>query len=202
MTSTDFDRRRFLSTAALGGATIVGATALGGVDPDAAFAAQHQPLDPAVPSSSFVEGRVTAIEDGSLLKVAGSYGERNSVRITNATSVWKLYTVDIDAVEPGDGLYARGVAMPDGTIAADAVWVNIVNLEVVIRGIGKNRLAMGHHAGELVGRIHDDHTSASYAGGALTKDLSRIRMGQYARVLGAWRPSDGAIDLARVSVGH
>ncbi|MEV6110722.1 cell wall protein [Streptomyces sp. NPDC051940] len=202
MTSTDFDRRRFLSTAALGGATIVGATALGGVDPDQAFAAQPRPLDPAVPASSFVEGRITAIENGTLLKVAGSYGERNSVQLTNATSVWKLHPVAADAAEVGDGMYARGLEMPDGSIAADAVWLNIVNLDVVIRGIGRDRLALGHHSGELIGRISNEHTVASYAGAALTEDLSRIRIGQHALVLGAWRPRDGAIDLARVSVGH
>ncbi|MFC7220122.1 cell wall protein [Streptomyces polyrhachis] len=202
MTAKDFDRRRFLSAAALGGATIVGATALGGVDPDAAFAAPSPPLDPAVPASSFVEGRVSAIDDGTLLRVAGSHGERTSVRLTNATSVWKLHPVRPDAVEVGDGLYARGVEMPDGSIAADAVWVNIVNIDVVIRGIGRDRLVLGHHSGELIGRLSREHTTASYAGGALTQDLSRVRIGQHALVLGAWRPGDGAIDLARITVGH
>jgi hypothetical protein len=43
---TDLDRRRFLTAAALGGATIVGASALGGLDADAAFATTRSTLDP------------------------------------------------------------------------------------------------------------------------------------------------------------
>jgi hypothetical protein len=46
-------RRRFLTTAALSGATIVGATALGGIDADAAFASEPS-LDPEIRKSSFV----------------------------------------------------------------------------------------------------------------------------------------------------
>jgi hypothetical protein len=198
-----FDRRRFLTTAALGGATIVGASALGGLDADAAFAAPTPSLDPAIARSSFAEGRITAI-NGSVLEVAGSYGDRHLIQLTNATSVWKLRTTTADAIKAGDGLYARGVDMPDGTIAADAVWVNIVNLLCTIRGIAKDRLHLAHgdqnHA--VVGRIVPETTTASYLGGALTSDLSRVRIGQSAQVLGAWRPEDDAIDIARVTVGH
>ena len=38
---TDIDRRRFLNTAVLGGATVVGATALGSVAPDQAAVARR-----------------------------------------------------------------------------------------------------------------------------------------------------------------
>jgi hypothetical protein len=202
-TRSGFDRRRFLTSAALGGATIVGASALGGLDADAAFAAPMPSLDPAIAKSSFAEGRITAI-NGSVLEVAGSYGDQHLIQLTNATSVWKLRTTTADAIKVGDGLYARGVDMPDGTIAADAVWVNIVNLLCTIRGIAKDRLHLAHgdenHA--VVGRIVPETTTASYLGGALTSDLSRVRIGQSAQVLGAWRPEDDAIDIARVTVGH
>jgi hypothetical protein len=198
-----FDRRRFLTTAALGGATIVGASALGGLDPDAAFAASSPSLDPAIARSTFAEGRITAI-NGSVLEVAGSYGDRHLLQLTNATSVWKLRTTTADAIRVGDGLYARGVDMPDGTIAADAVWVNIVNLFCTVRGIAKDRLHLAHgdagHA--VVGRIVPETTTASYLGGSLTPDLSRVRIGQSAQVLGAWRPEDDSVDIARVTVGH
>jgi len=198
-----FDRRRFLTTAALGGATIVGASALGGLDADAAFAAPMPSLDPAIAKSSFAEGRITAI-NGSVLEVAGSYGDQHLIQLTNATSIWKLRTTTADAIKVGDGLYARGVDMPDGTVAADAVWVNIVNLLCTVRGIAKDRLHLAHgdenHA--VVGRIVPETTTASYLGGALTSDLSRVRIGQSAQVLGAWRPEDDAIDIARVTVGH
>ncbi|MFF2852888.1 cell wall protein [Streptomyces sp. NPDC058001] len=193
-------RRRFLTTAALSGATIVGATALGGIDADAAFAAEPS-LDPAIAKSSFVEGRITGIT-GSVLEVAGSYGDHARVQMTNATSVWKVRATTAAEIEIGDGLYARGVPMPDGTIAADAVWVNIVNLDTQIRGIAKNRLHLAHGQHEVVGNVLADTTNASYAGRALTSDLSQLRIGQSAQVLGAWRPSDNSVDVVRISVGH
>ncbi|WP_335980107.1 MULTISPECIES: cell wall protein [Streptomycetaceae] len=198
-----FDRRRFLTTAALGGATIVGASALGGLDADAAFAAPGPSLDPAITRSTFAEGRITAI-NGSVLEVAGSTGERHLIQLTNATSVWKLRTTTAEAIEVGDGLYARGVDMPDGTIAADAVWVNIVNLFCTVRGIAKDRLHLTHGDGNhaVVGRIVPETTTASYLGGSLTPDLTRVRIGQTAQVLGAWRPADDSVDIARVTVGH
>ncbi|MET9221882.1 cell wall protein [Streptomyces sp. NPDC088197] len=196
------DRRRFLTTAALGGATIVGATALGGIDADAAFAAPMPSLDPAISKSAFAEGRITAI-NGTVLEVAGSYGDQHLIQLTNATSVWKLRPTTAAEIKVGDGLYARGVDMPDGTIAADAVWVNIVNLFCEIQGIAKDRLHLTHgnnHA--VVGRIVTETTTASYLGGALTSDLSRVRIGQSAQILGAWRPEDDTVDIARVTVGH
>ena len=192
-------RRRFLTNAALGGATIIGASALGGFDADAAFAAEPS-LDPAIARSAFVEGRITGIT-GSILEVAGSNGGHSRVQMTNVTSVWKVRATTAEVIEVGDGLYARGVKMPDGTVAADAVWVNIVNLDTQIRGIAKNRLHLAHGQHELVGHVAPD-TSASYAGRALTSDLSRLRIGQSAQVLGAWRPSDDSVDVVRISVGH
>lgn len=198
---TGFDRRRFLTAAAVGGATIVGASALGGIDADAAFAAPMPSLDPAISKSAFVEGRITQIK-GSVLEVLGSHGEKHLIQLTNATSVWKLEAVTAEAINPGDGLYARGVDMPDGTMAADAVWVNIVNLYVNVRGIEKTRLHLSHGQNALVGNIVEKKTSASFRGGALTSNLSQLKIGQPAQVLGAWRPEDDSVDIARISVGH
>ncbi|GHH84748.1 hypothetical protein GCM10018793_50110 [Streptomyces sulfonofaciens] len=196
-----FDRRRFLTRAALGGATVVGASALGGLDAEAAFAEPMPSLDPAIARSTFAEGRISRV-NGSVLEVKGSYGEQHLVQLTNATSVWKLRPTTADAIKPGDGLYARGVDMPDGTIAADAVWVNIVNILCTIRGIAKDRLHLSHGRHAVVGHLHAAHTTASYLGGAQTADLSRLRIGQSAQILGAWRPEDDGIDVARVTAGH
>jgi hypothetical protein len=200
MTDSTMDRRRFLTTAALGGATIVGASALGALDADAAFASTRSTLDPAIAASVFAEGRIGAIKNG-LLHVAGSWGETHQLQLTNATSVWKLHPTSWEQIEVGDGMYGRGVRMPDGTIAADAVWVNIVNLECTLRGIGKDRIELSHDQHRLVGRLVPGTTVASYAGGALTSDLSRLRIGQAVRMLGAWRPADDSVDVARLTVG-
>ncbi|WP_406431804.1 cell wall protein [Streptomyces sp. NBC_01589] len=157
-------------------------------------------LDPAIANSAFDEGRITGIT-GSLLQVAGSYGDRYRIQLTNATTVWKVRPTTVDVSETGDGMYARGVPMPDGTIAADAVWVNIVNLFCTNRGIGKDRLDVAHGNHPLHGRIVEGTTAASYQGSALTSDLSR-RIGQAAQILGAWRPHDDSVDIARVTAGH
>ncbi|WP_330459910.1 cell wall protein [Streptomyces sp. NBC_00820] len=195
------DRRRLLTAAAVGGATIVGASALGALDADAAFAAPTPSLDPAISKSSFIDGRVSRIK-GSVLEVVESDGGHRLVQLTNATSLWKLETVTAEAVEVGDGLYARGVDMPDGTMAADAVWVNIVNLYVTVRGIERSRLHLSHGRNALVGNVVTKRTTASFRGGALTSDLSQLRIGHHAQVLGAWRPADDSVDIARISVGH
>lgn len=195
------DRRRFLSAAAVGGATIVGASALGGLDPASAFADPTPSLDPAIDSAAFAEGRVTQIK-GTALEVLGSHGDQHVIQITNGTSIWKVHPTSIDAVDVGDGLYARGVDMPDGTIAADAVWVNIVNLHCTVAGIGKDRIQLTHGHNALVGNVLPGTTTASYLGGAQTSDLSGLKIGQAVQVLGAWRPADDSVDLVTMWVGH
>lgn len=192
------DRRAFLTRAALGGATIVGASALGGLDADAAFAAPTRSLDPAVTDIAFVEGRVTA-RNANLLTLAGSYGDDHRVQLTRGTSVWKLRPTAADAVEVGDGMYARGVQMPDGTVAADAVWVNIVNLVGKVGAIGRDRIHLRHGRKTIVGRLIAGVTVASIAGGAPARDLTRLRVGQSAQILGAWRPADDSVDVARIT---
>jgi len=198
---TPMDRRGFLTAAAVGGAAIVGASALGAFDAEAAFAAPAKSLDPTIPDPNFVEGIVTAIK-GSTLSVQGSQGTRQTVQLTNATSVWKLHPASASAIETGDGMYGRGVRMPDGAIAADAVWINIVNLVCKVLAISTSRVQLAHHRHTVVGRIVPGITVASYRGGAPTSDLSGLRIGQAVQVLGAWRPADNSVDVARFFVGH
>lgn len=196
-----FDRRRFLTYAAIGGATIVGASALGGLDPDAAFAAPMKPTDPVIPAAGFAEGVITAIK-GSTLHIHGSYGTGYRVQLTNATSVWKLRPTTAAAIKVGDGMYGRGVRMPDGTIAADAVWVNIVNLACRVRAITPGRVQLQHNNHTITGRIVPGVTVAAYRLGTPTSDLSRLQVGQAVQVLGAWRPADGSVDVARFTTAH
>jgi hypothetical protein len=194
-------RRRFLTSAAIAGATIVGASSLGGLDAEAAFAAPMKPSDPAIASASFAEGVITAVR-GSMLHIHGSYGTDYRVQLTNATSVWKLRPTTAAAIEVGDGMYGRGVRMPDGTIAADAVWVNIVNLVCKVRSVSRDHVRLQHNNHTITGRVVPGVTVASYARGTPTADLSRLQPGRAVQVLGAWRPSDGSVDVARFTTGH
>lgn len=197
--TTAMDRRRLLSAAVLGSAGVAGATALGSLAPEAAFAAPIS-LDPGVTDPNFAEGRITGIS-GTLLLVSGSDGVLHRIQVTNGTSIWKLRPTTFDQVAVGDGLYGRGVRMPDGTLAADSLWVNIVSLSVEITAIGNGWLHLDHNGSRIVGHVVSGHTAAVYNKQPATADLSRLRVGRHVHVVGAWRPDTNEIDLATIHAG-
>jgi hypothetical protein len=193
---TTMDRRALLTAAVLGGA-VVGATALGAVDAPAAFAADPITLEPGARDPNFAEGRITGI-NGTTLMVSGSDGVLHLVRVTDATSVWKLRPAAFDAIEVGDGMYGRGVPLADGTLAADAVWVNIVNLHGDITAIGRGWLNLDHHGQRLVCHVVPGTSAAVYNQTPAVSDLSMLTVGAHVHVLGAWRPDTNEIDIATV----
>lgn len=190
-------RRRFLSSAVLGTtATVITATTIGSVAPEA-VAEPALDVEAGAPDPNFVEGRITGIV-GGLLVVTGSDRTINQIHLTKATSVWKLRPTTSDAAKVGDGLYARGVRMPDGTLAADAIWLNIVNLQVHITSIGRNVMHMDHRGERLVGHVVAGTTAAVYNSTPAVSDLSLLQVGRHAQVIGAWRPDTNEVDLATV----
>ena len=197
MTNT-IDRRSLLSRAALGGAaTLVGATAMGSLAPQAAFGVKGRTVEPGTPDPNFAEGRVSARNSSTLL-VSGSDGTLHRVQLTGGTSVWKLRPATLDQVQVGDGLYARGVKMPDGTLAAESVWVNIVNVNAHVTAIGKNALTLDHHGQKIVGHVVAGTSAAVYNGTPAVSDLSMLQVGKHVQVIGAWRPDTNEIDIATV----
>lgn len=190
-------RRRFLSSAVLGTtATVVTATTIGAVAPEA-VADPKLDVEAGAPDPNFVEGRILGIT-GGLLTVVGSDRTLNQIHLTKATSVWKLRPTTTDAARVGDGLYARGVRMPDGALAADAVWLNIVNLQVHITSIGRNVLHLDHHGDRIVGHVVAGTTAAVYNNTPAVSDLSLLEVGRHAQVIGAWRPDTNEVDVATV----
>lgn len=192
-------RRKFLSSAVLGTAavtTVVGASSLGSFAAEAAVAQRHQAgageTDP-----NFVEGRIISVQKGMLL-VTSADRSMHQIHLTGATSVWKLRPTTSDAAKVGDGLYARGVRMPDGTLAADAVWLNIVNLTVHITSIGRDMMHLDHHGDRIVGHVIAGTTAAVYNSTPAVSDLSLLQVGKHAQVIGAWRPDTNEVDLATV----
>lgn len=191
------DRRRFLTSAVLGSAGVVaGATALGSLAPEA-VAAPMPKLDPNGIDPNFAEGRISAI-NGTMLMVTGSDRSFHRIQLTGATSVWKLRPTTLNQAKVGDGLYARGVRMPDGVLAADALWLNIVNLEAHIVSMGTNVLHLDHNGNRLVGHVVPGTTAAVYNGTPAVRDLSMLQVGKHAQVIGAWRPDTNEVDIATV----
>ncbi|SDM22755.1 DUF5666 domain-containing protein [Allokutzneria albata] len=190
-------RRRFLSSAVLGGAAVVGATAFGSVAPEEALAAPGLELDPALPDPNFAEGRISAIT-GSMLVVTGSDRTLHRIHVTDGTSLWKLRPTTFDTIKVGDGLYARGLKLDDGTLAADSVWVNIVNLTAHITAMDRNVLHLDHHGDRVIGHVVAGTTAAVYNDTPAVSDLSLLQVGKHVQVIGAWRPDTNEVDIATV----
>ncbi|GIG89335.1 cell wall protein [Plantactinospora endophytica] len=191
------DRRRLLSTAVLGGAGIAGATALGSLAPEAAFAAEPVKIAPGAPDPNFAEGRVTSIT-GSVVLLAGSDGALHRIQVTNGTSIWKFQPTTFDKLTKGDGMYVRGVRLPDGTLAADSLWANIVNLTAHIASVGRNVLYLDHHGKRLIGHVVPGTTAAVYNGTPAISDVSLLKVGGHVQVIGAWHPDTNEISIATV----
>jgi hypothetical protein len=192
----EVDRRKILTTAALGAAGLVGATALGSLAPEAAFGATATPqVLPGGIDPNFAEGRVTGI-DGTLIRANGSDGRLHRIQATVATSVWKLFPTTFDAVLPGDGLYARGLRLPDGTLAADSIWVNIVSLDAHVATVRRDAVHLDHRGSPVVGHVVPGRSAAVYNGTPAISDMSMVQIGRHVHVIGAWHPDTNEIDIA------
>lgn len=88
--------------------------------------------------------------------------------------------------------------MPDGTLATEAVWVNIVNLIVHVTAIGRNVLHLDHHGSKIVGHVVPGTSAAVYNGKPAVADMSMVKVGKRAQVIGAWRPDTNEIDVATI----
>lgn len=196
MTNT-IDRRKLLATAVLGGAGIVGATALGSLAPEAAFAADPLDVEPGAADPNFAEGRITSVTGGTLF-VTGSDSVLHSIRVTDGTSIWKLQPTTFDRIAVGDGLYARGLRLADSTLAADSIWVNIVNLHAHISAMARNTLYLEHRGQPIVAHVVPGVSAAVYNSTPAVSDVSLLKIGQHVQVIGAWHPDTNEIDIATV----
>ncbi|MEU4232729.1 cell wall protein [Nonomuraea sp. NPDC026600] len=196
-------RRQMLKSALLGGgAGVVAATALGSLGPEAAFAsAKAQGAEPGAPDPNFAEGRIRSIKDNTLL-VLGSNMVFHNIRVVDGTSLWKLGPIPFDQAKPGDGLYARGVRMPDGVLAAEAVWLNIVNIKGHIKNITSDKLHLDHNGQEVLCHVVPGKSVAVHSESPPSSDLSLLRVSQHVQILGAWRPDTNEVDIATVFSPH
>lgn len=192
------DRRKLLSRAVLGSAAIVGGSAFGSFAPEDVFAAEARTaVEPGAPDPDFAEGRITAI-DGTTFRATATDGTLWTIRVTDATSIWKLRPTDFDAVAVGDGMYARGAQLADGTIAADSVWANIVNLKAHLISIKDRRLELDHNGDRIIGHVVPGTTSAVYNSTPAVSDLSMIKVDSHIQLIGAWVPDTNEVEVATV----
>ncbi|MFI9551773.1 cell wall protein [Nonomuraea endophytica] len=195
-------RRQMLKSALLGGgATVVAATAMGSLGPEAAFAAAPDQPEPGVLDPEFAEGRIRAIKDNTLI-VLGSNMVFHQIRVVDGTSLWKLGPVGFDQARPGDGLYARGVRMPDGMLAAESVWLNIVNIKGHVRNITNEKIHLDHNGKDVLCHVVPGRSVAVHSDAPPSADLSLLRVGQHVQILGAWRPDTNEVDIATVFSPH
>jgi hypothetical protein len=197
MTPDTLDRRRFTAAVLGSAATIAGATALGSLLPEQALAAPAWDVEPGAVDPNFAEGVVSNISDSKLF-VTGSDGVFHRIQATQATSVWKLNPTTFEAAQVGDGLYARGVRLPDGVLAAESIWLNIVNLEVHLVSVSRNMLHLEHFGGKIVGHVSPGRSATVYNGTPAVNDMSLLKVGTHIKVVGAWRPGTNEIDIATV----
>lgn len=193
------DRRRLLGAAVLGTtATLTGATTFGSLAPEAAFAAPPTAeLDAEAKDPNFAEGRITGISD-TVLFVTGSDKTLWRIRVTGGSSIWKLRPTTFDQVMVGDGLYARGARLADGSLAADSIWVNIVNVQAHIAAIGRNVLHLDHKGQRIVGHVVPGTSAAVYNSTPAVSDLTMLKVGKHVQVIGAWIPDTNEIHVATV----
>ncbi|MFF5209216.1 cell wall protein [Streptosporangium sp. NPDC000396] len=195
-------RRQLLKSAVLGGgAGVVAATTLGSLGPEAAFGDAAPQVEPGTPDPDFAEGRIRAIRGNTLL-VLGSNWVFHRIRVVDGTSLWKLGPVAFDQAKPGDGLYARGVRMPDGVLAAESVWLNIVNVKGHVRNITSEKIHLDHGGQEILCHVVAGTSVAIYSDSPPSADLSPLRVGQHVQILGAWRPDTNEVDIATVFSPH
>jgi hypothetical protein len=197
MNENTLDRRKFTAAVLGSAATIAGATALGSLLPEEALAAPAWDVEPGAVDPNFAEGVISSVSDSKLF-VTGSDGVFHRIQATQATSVWKLDPTTFEAAQVGDGLYARGVRLPDGVLAAESIWLNIVNLEVHLASVSRNMLHMEHFGSKIVGHVNPGRSAAVYNGTAAVNDMSLLKVGNHIKVVGAWRPGTNEIDIATV----
>ena len=190
------NRRRFLAATALGGAGVVNAAGLAGML-STATVAEAADIDLAgLPDPNFLEGKVVSVDAASLVVLTSDLVLRRTL-VTDGTQVWKVRDTTLEAVQADDHLYARGLPLPDGSFAADSVWVNIVNLHAEVVGVEGGTLRFSHHGEAWTGHLHPD-TVARYSMKAPSRDLSGVTAGRHVQILGAWRPGTNEVDVSTV----
>lgn len=100
------------------------------------------------PSTEFGDGTVSEV-NGNTIVTRRSGGIVERIVVGPSTNIWKGGNATISAVGSGDFIYARGVPMPDGSMAAIAIWVNIAQVYGKVTSVGAGRFKLIGETGAL-----------------------------------------------------
>src|SRR5262249_54385454 len=124
------DRRRFLRQA------VVGAGALPILGARASITSRAQTSTGDTKAPAFQDSSIKSVH-GRILTLAGATLALETAESLKALSVlgariWKGGAASTAHLQLGDVVWARGVPLPDGTLLATDMWINIVNVKGLI----------------------------------------------------------------------
>lgn len=188
-------RREFLMQVALG----TGALAMSRMP---GIGRGSSPLTPATEEETiFLEGAVVHVERDRL----GVENEETAFTlfVTPKTRLWKGTVTSLEAVEPGDYIFARGLprgGVIDGEFEATKIWVNIANFYGVIADRMDNCIRL------CVNGCTSTISLPVYVNADTLLDekrgfnLSALSAGQYIQALGLYQ-KDGSLLATRIFTG-
>lgn len=148
--------------------------------------------------TEFIQGQVLSIS-GTTVAVDDTTKGLRTLTVSSDTIIWKGGVVTLQAIQPGDFLYARGLPMPDGTIGVLKMWINIVNVIGIVESYssGRIRLRLTHLGVRILNRTMDVEISGDTIINNGLGGPQNIQVDRFIQVLGVLR-QDGTLKATRV----
>lgn len=193
-------RRGFLQQALVAGAgTRLTAPLLGAGAAAALRDSVSTPQPPAELDPNFIAGRVVErVADDEYL-VEDPDKKIRPMRVSPPTRVWKRAYVNRYGVVEGDCLYARGQLQPDGVLAVDRLWVDIITFPATVMQATADVHVMSEWTGDEFKFPVAPFTEVEQAGGGYAKgDASTLQRDDGLQAVGFGIPEDGTFSPSRL----
>lgn len=137
------------------------------------------------PLSDFLQGTITGVSGNTIRVLDDSRTPWQIMMSPLATELWRAGPTTLESLRVDDFLYARGVTIAPGQLAASNVWVNIVNFWGVVRAADNAGLRFGDDS--LPPVLFQKGTSLYLSGSsAPLSSTSLVGPGMGLQVLGMW----------------
>lgn len=187
------ERRSFLRNVALGSAVVAnflypGVTSVvraQGQNPSTPNTGERPDRDP-----NFFGGTVVERTPEGIVLAGGD--ELKAVRITDGTAIWREF-YGKHQIHIGDYVDVRGTALPDATLQAESVWVNIGRLDGVIEEKTPVGLTIATRRGRKRGIEFSNQVEviSSNDGSLIPERLESLANGMFIGAVGLRLPNDG-----------